>query len=134
MNPRPLLPLLLTLFALPAAAQMSQPLTFAAGEHVTIAEATITGHEYFDHMITGKAGQTLNVTLEPGETNGHGSAFFNILPPGSDGYAIYIGSMNGNEAQITLPEDGTYAIRVYLMGNDKDAGKSVAYSIQVSLF
>jgi hypothetical protein len=30
-----------------------------------------------------------------------------------------------------VPHDGDWAIRVYLMGNDRDTGKTVGYSIDV---
>ena len=36
-----------------------------------------------------------------------------------------------NRAEITVPSDGDWAIRVYLMGNDRDTGKTVGYSINV---
>jgi len=47
------------------------------------------------------------------ETDGTGTGFFNILPPGSDGEAIYIGAMGvDNSATVPGPEDGDYTIRV----------------------
>lgn len=36
-------------------------------------------------------------------------------------------------AEVTLPETGDYTIRVYLMGNDSDTGKTVGYSIAVEI-
>ena len=47
--------------------------------------------------------------------------------------AIYNGSINGNTARIDLPEDGDYTIRVYLMGNDRDTGKTVGYNLDLSI-
>lgn len=38
-----------------------------------------------------------------------------------------------NSALVTLPATGTYTIRVYLMGNDKDAGKTVGFRLDLSI-
>ena len=118
----------------PAVAQMAADVKFQPGNYGTMVSGTITGNEYFDYRLGAKAGQEMFVELNVDGTNGNGSAFFNILPPGSQGEAIFIGSMNdGNTAKIELPQDGTYTIRVYLMGNDKDAGKTVGYNVDISI-
>ena len=63
-----------------------------------------------------------------------GTCYFNILPPGSNGEAIYNGSMDGNDAiGIKLPKNGDYTIRVYLMGNDKDSGQTVHYQLSMTI-
>lgn len=125
---------LAVLAASPSFAQMSADVRFEAGNYGTMVSGTITGNEYFDYKLGAKAGQEMFVELNVDGTNGNGSAFFNILPPGSEGEAIFIGSMNdGNSAKIKLPQDGTYIIRVYLMGNDKDAGKTVGYNVDISV-
>lgn len=122
------------LAAVPAVAQMAADVKFQPGNYGTMVSGTITGNEYFDYRLGAKAGQEMFVELNVDGTNGNGSAFFNILPPGSQGEAIFIGSMNdGNTAKIELPQDGTYTIRVYLMGNDKDAGKTVGYNVDISI-
>jgi len=41
-----------------------------------------------------------------------GAAYFNVLPPGSTGEAIFVGSSEGNHLSA-LPSDGDYTIRVY---------------------
>ena len=54
--------------------------------------------------------------------------------PGSSGEAIYVGHMEFNRsALVPLPSTGEYTIRVYLMGNDKDAGKYVKYNLDLSI-
>jgi type II secretory pathway pseudopilin PulG len=73
------------------------------------------------------------VSLSVTGTNGHGSAYFNILPPGSDNVAIYNSSSGDQTTTVKLPESGEYKIRVYLMGNDNDAGKTVGYNVDVSI-
>ncbi|MCA0871965.1 hypothetical protein LCL97_14090 [Seohaeicola saemankumensis] len=117
----------------PANAQMTADVKFDAGNYGTMVSGTITGHEYFDYHLGASAGQEMFVELAVTGTNGSGTAYFNILPPGSDGVAIYNSSINGNSATVDLPASGDYTIRVYLMGNDKDAGKTVGYNVDLSI-
>ena len=121
------------MFSAPAFAQMAADVKFKAGNYGTMVSGTISGNEYFDYKLGANAGQKMFVELKVTDTNGNGSAFFNILPPGSDGVAIYNGSINGKSATIDLPTKGTYTIRVYLMGNDRDAGKTVGYNVDLSI-
>ena len=126
--------LLSVLAAGPTLAQMVADVKFQPGNYGTMVSGTITGDEYFDYRLGAKAGQEMFVELKVAGTNGNGSAFFNILPPGSDNVAIFNGSTSPDgTARIELPENGTYTIRVYLMGNDKDAGKTVGYNVDISI-
>ena len=76
----------------------------------------------------------MSVALSVESTNGHGSAYFNILPPGSDNVAIFNSSSSENNyGDVRLPEDGDYRIRVYLMGNDQDTGKTVSYTLSMTI-
>ena len=120
-------------FTVPAFAQMTAEVKFDAGNYGTMVNGTITGNEYFDYKLGANAGQKMFVELKAAGTNGNGTVYFNILPPGSDGEAIYNGSVNGNTTTIDLPEKGTYTIRVYLMGNDRDTGKTVGYNVDLSI-
>ena len=125
---------LLAFAAAPALAQMVADVKFQPGNYGTMVSGTIKGGEYFDYKLGAKAGQEMFVELKVDSTNGDGSAFFNILPPGSDGVAIFNGSTSADgTAKIQLPKDGTYTIRVYLMGNDKDAGKTGGYNVDISI-
>ncbi|WP_367648129.1 hypothetical protein [Ruegeria arenilitoris] len=116
-----------------AQAQSTAEVKFQPGNYGTMVNGTITGNEYFDYTLGAKAGQEMFAELSVSDTNGNGVIYFNILPPGSDGTAIYIGSIDGNTARINLPEDGDYTIRVYLMGNDRDTGKTVGYNLDLSI-
>ena len=117
-----------------AHAQMAADVRFNAGDYGTTINGTITGNEYFDYRLGARSGQEMSVKLTVSGTNGHGTAYLNILPPGSDGTAIYIGSMDEDRStSIRLSETGDYTIRVYLMGNDRDAGKTVGYKLDVSV-
>jgi hypothetical protein len=120
--------------ALPAAALQSSDVRFQSGNYGTTLSGTITGNEYFDYRLAAKAGQKLFVELRVAGKNGDGSVFLNILPPGSADVAIYNGSTDADRSTtVQLPTTGTYTIRVYLMGNDRDAGKTVGYNVDVSI-
>jgi len=73
----------------PASAQMSSQVQFQHGKDHAVLNGTITGHEYYDYVLRARAGQTMAVKLTVDGTNGDGSAYFNILPPGSDNVAIF---------------------------------------------
>jgi hypothetical protein len=109
-------------------AQSVERVHFAAGNDNAAVEGKVTGHDYRDYVLGAKAGQKMSVSLIT-----EGTAYFNILPPGSDGVSIYTGSMDGNDATVTLPESGDYTIRVYLMGNDKDSGQTVPYTLSMTI-
>lgn len=118
----------------PASAQSSTNVHFEHGKDHAVLNGTVSGHDYFDYLLRARAGQTMVVQLSVTGTNGDGNAFVNILPPGSDGVAIYNGSASPDgSGSVKLPEDGEYRIRVYLMGNDKDARKTVGYSLRVGI-
>lgn len=133
MNTRLILSVVFAGLASAAWAQRAAEVKFEPGNFGTMVSGTITGDEYFDYSLGANAGQEMFAELQVSDTNGHGVIYFNILPPGSDGEAIFIGSINGNTARIDLPEDGDYTIRVYLMGNDRDAGKTVGYNLDLSI-
>lgn len=96
-------------------------------------KGSIVSDEYVDYILSAKAGQKMAVELTVDSTKGTGTVYFNILPPGSSGEAIYNSSINGNSTTVSLPSDGAYAIRVYQMGNDADAGKTSGFHIDLSV-
>jgi hypothetical protein len=61
------------------------------------------------------------------------SNYFNVLPPGSNDVAIFIGSTSGNEYVGALPSDGEYTIRVYLMRNAARRNESANYTLSVGI-
>jgi hypothetical protein len=115
-------------------AQTNIPVQFQRGRDTATLSGTITGQEYTDYVLRARGGQLMSVALTIDGTNGNGSAFFNILPPGSRGEAIFNGSTSPNRnGEVRLPRDGDYTIRVYLMGNDRDTGKTVGYKVSVKI-
>ncbi|MFC3613324.1 hypothetical protein ACFORG_06085 [Lutimaribacter marinistellae] len=122
------------LLATPLVAQDSVPIHFESGTSGATINGTIIGEEYIDYVLGARGGQTMTVSLKVTGTNGNGIANFNVLPAGEDFPALYNSSMTGEmDGKVVLPEDGDWAIRVYLMGNDRDTGKTVGYSINVSI-
>ena len=113
---------------------MVSDVQFEPGNFGTRISGTITGDEYADYRLGAKKGQKLFLEVTVDGTNGDGTVYANVLPPHSSGEAIYIGSMDvDNSETVELPEDGQYTIRVYLMGNDRDAGRTVGFGVDVSI-
>jgi hypothetical protein len=117
-----------------ATAQARSEVHFTPGSDSATVQGSITGQEYADYLLGARAGQTMAVSLEVTATDGDGTAYFNILPPGSADVAIFNGSMSADgNGEVSLPEDGEYTIRVYLMGDDEDAGKTVSCAVTASI-
>ncbi|MFA8387034.1 MAG: hypothetical protein ACEPO2_15535 [Pelagibaca sp.] len=116
-----------------ATAQTMSPVTFAPGNFGTMVSGSITGQDYTDYLLEAQAGQEMFVDLTVTESTGNGTVYFNVLSPDKDAVALYVGSMDGNTTTIELPETGTYAIRVYHMGNDEDTGKTSSFNIDLSI-
>lgn len=124
----------LALLAPAATGQTQERVRFEAGNDNAAIEGSVTGDGYVDYLLGARAGQTMAVSLIPGESSGFGTVYFNVLPPGSTGEAIYNGSLDGLDATgIALPADGDYVIRVYQMGDDADSGATTAYTISVGI-
>ena len=117
----------------PALAQTKSAVKFEPGNFGTMVNGTIEGDDYIDYMLGAKAGQQMFVELTVDGTNGAGAVYFNILPPGSQGEAIYNSSVDGNSTTVALPADGDYAIRVYQMGDDADTGKTSGFHVDLSI-
>lgn len=112
----------------PILAQARERMKFQSGNDNAFAEASIRGKQYRDYLLAARKGQKMYVSLSP-----KGNAYFNILPPGSSGEAIYNAAMSGNDGNVTLPATGDYVVRVYLMGNDADTNRRVSYTLSVGI-
>jgi hypothetical protein len=118
---------LLTTTALTAEA--TKPIQFAKGKSSAAVSGKIKGSDDVDYTLRASTGQTMTVDFKASK----GAAYFNVLPPGSTGEAIFIGSNEGNHFKGVLPSDGDYTIRVYLMGGAKDSDKPVTYTLKVGI-
>ena len=101
---------------------------FAKGRTGTTAKGTISGHQVADYRVRASAGQVMDVVLKWNRT----TAYFNVLPPG-EATALFNGSIYGERFSGSLPRDGDYTIRVYLMGDAKSSGKTASYTLDIDL-
>jgi hypothetical protein len=94
--------------------------------------ATITGkikgYQTVDYQLRASAGQSLVAVFKPSNL----SAYFNVLPPGSD-VALFVGSTSGNRFEEVLPADGLYTIRVYLMRSAARRNETASYTLDVGI-
>jgi len=101
---------------------------FKKGTDEATIKSRIKGYEIVDYRLGAKAGQIMRVTLQ----TKNGANYFNVLPPGSDA-AIAIGSNLGNKWTGTLPVDGDYTIRVYLMRSAARRNETANYTLSVGV-
>jgi hypothetical protein len=101
---------------------------FPKGETGATLKDKLKGDETVDYKVQVTAGQSMVIVFKPGNP----SAYFNVLPPGSDA-AIFIGSTSGNRYEGTLVADGTYTIRVYLMRNAARRNEGASYALDVGV-
>jgi hypothetical protein len=102
---------------------------FHRGTSSAVINGSITGYDAVDYHLGAEAGQQMHVLLD----TDNGANYFNVLPPGSTGEAIFIGSTEGNEWSGTLAESGTYTVRIYLMRSAARRDERANYAIEFSI-
>lgn len=107
----------------------TQPVRFAKGQSSATIKGSIKGDQTIDYRLRARAGQTMSVTL----ATKHGANYFNVLPPGSNDEAIFVGSSGGNDWTGTLPADGEYKVRVYLMRSAARRAEAARYTLTVGV-
>jgi hypothetical protein len=107
----------------------SRPLHFAKGASSATVKGSLTGDKTIDYKLRAKAGQTISVTLK----TSNAANYFNVLPPGSEDVAIFVGSSGGAEWTGPLPADGEYTIRVYLMRSAARRNEAANYTLTVGI-
>jgi hypothetical protein len=110
-------------------AEAAKQIAFGKGKSSASVTGKVQGGSDVDYVLRASAGQTMTVDFKASK----GAAYFNVLPPGSTGEAIFVGSSEGNHFKATLPSDGDYTLRVYLMGGAKDSDKPVTYTLKVGI-
>ena len=115
--------------ALAAADIETRPIQFAKGASSATVTGTIKGDQTIDYTVRARAGQTMSVKLD----TRHGANYFNVLPPGSTGEAIFVGSSGGSEWTGALPADGEYTVRVYLMRSAARRNETANYTLTVGI-
>jgi hypothetical protein len=120
---------LLCVAIIPASQAGSKNVTFGKGKSSTTISGKIKGDNTMDYLVRANAGQKLIVDIKGSKM----VPYFNIMPPGSTGEAIYNGSMDGSHYEGVLDKDGDWIIRVYQMGDAKDANKTNSYKLKISI-
>ncbi|WP_338501885.1 hypothetical protein V6R86_02775 [Sphingomonas kaistensis] len=101
---------------------------FPRGAVATTLAGTIRGPVTRDYVVRATAGQTMRVRL-----TGSPNLNFNVLPPGSNDSAIFIGSTEGNSFAGTLSVSGAYKIRVYQMRASARRGEVGNFRLSVAV-
>lgn len=121
----------LLLAGAPAAADgiKTVPVHFKKGTSGASLKGKIVGDETIDYTLGAKAGQQMSVTMKAD----NGAAYFNLLPPGSNVEAIFVGSTSGNAFSGELPKDGEYKVRVYLMRSAARRNEQADFTLDVAI-
>jgi len=89
-------------------------------------KGTIRGYDSAEYVFEAVAGQKLHIDLKTGST----STYFNVAQDGKD-EALFVGTLSGKRFDATLPEDGTYRVKVYQMRNAARRGAKAQYELQL---
>lgn len=100
---------------------------FKAGTSGATVKGKIKGYETVDYVLEAGKGQNMNVSMATDNL----SSYFNILPPGENEAAMFIGSTSGNQFEGTLPASGDYKIRVYMMRNAARQDEMANYRLEM---
>lgn len=107
----------------------SRPLQFSKGASSATVTGSLKGDKTIDYKLRAMAGQTMSVSLKTSNS----ANYLNLLPPGSTGEAIVVGSTSGNEWTGPLPADGEYTVRVYLMRSAARRNETANYTLTVGI-
>jgi hypothetical protein len=114
--------------ALAAKLIRDEAITFPAGTSSTNVPGKLKGYQIVNYLLDAKAGQSLTVQLR---TDNPGN-YFNVLPPDSE-EAIFNGSTDGNQFVGTLPVDGQYRVRTYLIRSAARRKERASYELEIAL-
>jgi hypothetical protein len=101
---------------------------FAKGASSAVIKGQIKGDTTVDYVVRAAAGQTLAVKLQKSNPQN----YFNVMPPGSTGSAMFVGDSGENYSGM-LPTDGDYVVRVYLMRPAARRGESSNYTLTIGV-
>jgi hypothetical protein len=120
----------MTLISIWVSAQIeTKKVTFPSGQSSTNLSGTIKGDKTIDYTVSAKEGQEIHVSLN----SKNKSLYFNVLPPGSNDEAIFVGSNSGYKFDGTLSMSGTYKIRVYLMRSAARRNETANFGLYVGV-
>jgi hypothetical protein len=101
---------------------------FAKGASSVVIKGQLKGDAMVDYTVPAAAGQTLAVDLKKSNPQN----YFNVMPPGSTGSAMFVGDSGENYSGV-LPTDGEYTVRVYLMRPAARRGETSTYTITIGV-
>lgn len=114
----------------PATPEIRQEqLQFDKGKTGATAKGSLRGRQAVDYRLAARAGQIMDVAL----TANRSKAYFNVLAPGSDGKAIFVGANAGDRYSGAVPADGEYTIRVYQQGDAAARDLATTYRLDIDL-
>lgn len=105
-----------------------KPVHFTKETSSATMQGSIKGYQIIDYKLNARSGQSMEVSLK---TNNNAN-YFNVLPPGSE-IALFVGSTSGNQWKGTLPADGDYVVRVYLMRSAARRNEQAQYTLKVGV-
>lgn len=107
----------------------TKKVTIPKGKTSTAITGVIVGDQTIDYEVTANEMQELKVSIKANIN----ACYFNVLPPGSQGEAIFMGETEGNSFGGTLSLSGTYKIRVFMMRSSARKGTKVNYTLNITL-
>ena len=123
---------ILTVAVVPVSAQSDiryQEVRFEKGSSGTILTDRISSFQVVKYQLRARAGQVMVVDFAPANLSAH----FDVLPPGSSKFAMFVGSESGNHFSSLLPTDGVYTLRVYLTGDAVKRYEPAEYTLDVKI-
>jgi len=92
----------LLVFTTALAGAYTERVHFAKGANSATIEGRIQGDMTIDYVLGAKQGQSMNVSL----STDNGANYFNIIAPGKENEALFVGSSSGNQFEGRLPASG----------------------------
>jgi hypothetical protein len=100
---------------------------FKPGSSSATIKGKIKGYETVDYVLEASKGQQMNVSMATDNL----SSYFNVLAPGENEVAMFVGSTSGNQFEGSLPKSGAYKIRVYMMRNAARRDEVANYRLEM---
>ena len=122
---------------MPASAQQTTDVRFAAGTSGATIEGRIKGYEYRLYRLGAEAGQQMTVRMTADNT----AAYFNIYAPGQGpgDQALAVSEMTGpdvpeiNLYDAILPQSGIYTVSVYLYRSAARRDETANYTLDIAI-
>lgn len=105
----------------------TEQVQFKKGTSSAVISSSIKGYEIVDYELRANAGQVMNTSL----TTKHSATYFNILAPGENETAMFVGSTSGQQFEGVLPKSGIYKIRVYMMRSAARRNEVASYRLEI---